>query len=449
MITAVRTRRFITLFFFGVIGLALVQCGGEPITGPGDATLNVTPQSLNFGEITERGSKTIRFSNPTSDSIIISSVTINEPSFSFGGGTPFQLNATESEEFDVNFNYSAYSGQDSVFMKIVHSDSANSPLIVNIVTPYKRVVTNISNSRYNEYPVGYSPGGSRILYYSDERTKGNNIYTMNTDGEDVQQLTNDGADNIPVSYSPDSTRILYYSNAAGGIYNIYTMASDGSDVQQLTNNGDDEYAVAYSHDGSMIAYYRNHEASDGTPNNEVYIMASDGSNPVRITSNDADDQPSVFSWNDQYLLFKSDRNNNLDIFRINVSGSGLKQLTEDPSDDYATDVDSDNRVLIYSGRDGRREAYTMSIEGTDLIRLTDNYWYDGPKVYDSTGGFVLLRSFKAGNQDVYKASIRGSVVERITSDPDEDRPVAFSPDDANILFYSFRNGNAQVYVTNN
>lgn len=48
-------------------------------------------------------------------------------------------------------------------------------------------------------------------------------------------------------------RIAFESNISGN-YEIYTMSSDGSDLQQVTSNGVSDGSASWSPDGSKIAY---------------------------------------------------------------------------------------------------------------------------------------------------------------------------------------------------
>jgi TolB protein len=64
-------------------------------------------------------------------------------------------------------------------------------------------------------------------------------------------------------------------------------------------------------------------------------MDADGKNPTNLTNNPADDV--VYSWSADgtQIAFDSDRNNNRDIYIMNVDGSGLTRLTDNPAYDGA------------------------------------------------------------------------------------------------------------------
>jgi TolB protein len=85
----------------------------------------------------------------------------------------------------------------------------------------------------------WAPDGSSILFRSNEDV-GNftksQLYTIHPDGSGLAQLTHVGGGTklLSASFSPDGTRIVFAMAPRGRLPELYTMASDGSDVQQVT-----------------------------------------------------------------------------------------------------------------------------------------------------------------------------------------------------------------------
>ena len=81
----------------------------------------------------------------------------------------------------------------------------------------------------------WSPDGSKIAFNSRRNFRGNDIFVIATEGEELERLTDrQGASRSPV-YSPDGTKIAFVSKRGGG-YNIYLMDINGSNVVKLTRD---------------------------------------------------------------------------------------------------------------------------------------------------------------------------------------------------------------------
>jgi TolB protein len=85
----------------------------------------------------------------------------------------------------------------------------------------------------------WAPDGSRILFRSNEDVGDfakSQLYTIRPDGSGLTQVTHrSGATKLlSASFSPDGTRIVFAMAPKGRLPDLYTMATDGSDVQRVT-----------------------------------------------------------------------------------------------------------------------------------------------------------------------------------------------------------------------
>jgi len=129
-------------------------------------------------------------------------------------------------------------------------------------------VVALADSTADDHWLTLTPDESQIVYSS-----GGDIWIMNIDGSDKQQLTSDPADDFESAVSPDGTKIAFASNRSGND-DIWIMDIDGSDMQNLTNHPGNEAWPFFSADGSLI-YFQTDRL--GVRAN-IMMMEPDGSN---------------------------------------------------------------------------------------------------------------------------------------------------------------------------
>jgi Tol biopolymer transport system component len=101
-----------------------------------------------------------------------------------------------------------------------------------------------AGSLFNDWPA-WSPDGSQIAFsaVSTEGGGHRDIYVINTDGTNLQQLTlTEDVDELGPAWSPDGTRIVFQANPNGN-WDIYVMnvedalqGADGTDPRPLTTD---------------------------------------------------------------------------------------------------------------------------------------------------------------------------------------------------------------------
>ncbi len=234
----------------------------------------------------------------------------------------------------------------------------------------------------------WSPDDSKITYIrNDIGAAGNfNIFTINVDGTNRIQLTNQN-DNYSPNYLPDNSAIIYTS-LNGTLSGVYKMNTDGTNKQLLSPLGKSFGVSSISPDGKMIAI--NSEDWNGT---QIFVMNVDGSKLKQLTftveknyydigfPRGGNCNP-VWSPNSSRIAYVSLENTTPDIFIINSNGSGNKRLTDSQLRDESPCWTKDgNYILFSSNRDinaGGHEIYIMRTDGLLQTPLTK---YIGDDVY--------------------------------------------------------------------
>lgn len=116
---------------------------------------------------------------------------------------------------------------------LTRPDQANGKRQIYSVEPDGRLETAIisDDSFINANcfnPVASFTNPVRILFVSDrdvddQGRRNNNIYVMNADGSQIQQLTANGSNDILPSWSPTDPSTVYFLSNRGGAYNLWRL----------------------------------------------------------------------------------------------------------------------------------------------------------------------------------------------------------------------------------
>ena len=171
-----------------------------------------------------------------------------------------------------------------------------------------------------------SPKGDKIVFTS-MRDGDLDIYTMNTDGSDVRRLTDGiGYDGGPF-FSPDGEKIVYRTRhpsdpeeiadyqallAEGMIrpskLEIWVMDADGSNKQQITDLGVAAFAPFFHPSGEKIIFSSNFGDPSGREF-DLWMVDLSGENMERITFTEGFDGFPMWSPDGKTFVFCSNRNN--------------------------------------------------------------------------------------------------------------------------------------------
>ena len=187
----------------------------------------------------------------------------------------------------------------------------------------KQLTENVGFNR----GVAVSPDGQYIVFVST-RDGRQHLRRMNTDGSNLQKLTDGLRDNVP-TISPDSQWVVYRSNNSGR-NSIFKISINGGEPVRVTEKGAGIPSV--SPDGKLIACSYLNEAERSL---KVALIPFEGGAPLRLLPLQSFPNPAFFQWtNDGRALYYINTERGVsNIWQLPVDGSAPQPVTHFTSED--------------------------------------------------------------------------------------------------------------------
>ena len=217
--------------------------------------------------------------------------------------------------------------------------------------------TLVDNNGFNDQSPSWSPNGQMIAF-----SRSGQIYTMDSTGANQTATGEYGYD---PTFSPDGTKIAFDDGY------IYTMNTNGSAVTQITNSGYTDADPSWSPDGSTIAFDRCC-ASNGR--SQIAKVAKTGGTVTLLDNNGYNDSDPDWSPNGSTLVFDRYNTNTYDpqIWTMSSTGANQTQLTS--GDDYWPSYSPDGTKITFSR--AYYQIYEMTSTGANQTNVTNDGYDD-------------------------------------------------------------------------
>ncbi len=286
-----------------------------------------------------------------------------------------------------------------------------------VTDSYGSFITQITKNKYIDFKPTISFDGKKLAFVSD-RSGNREIFIADINWLDghskwtasnLLNITNSIENDWTPNFSPISNKIVYSTYfPQNDNYDIYIMNYDGSQKENLTNTASYEKFPQFSPDGSFIIYQGWQKGKM-----EIFFTSLLDRNRVNLTrsisSNDIISHGNAFSPDGQLVVFTSDRDGNRDIYLMNTNGDNQQQITEHSSDDYEPSFSSDGQSIVFtSERDGNKEIYIYDLVENKIRNLTKNSGDDWNPRFFNDSEKVIFQSKRDGNWEIYSMKSNGS-----------------------------------------
>lgn len=273
-------------------------------------------------------------------------------------------------------------------------------------------------------PTGVPVANGRIAFSSMSDAGKLQIYTMNSDGTDVQHVSTDQAssDLSSPSWSRDALRLIYTAlngaqpeivdrPSSGGSFRLLELdASTDNDPVYVPGDPAGGYVWASDRDGDMEIYY-------STPTTA----------PKQITTNTASDEAPTVSNDGRYVVYHSDLDGDFDLYRLELSSSydpvgtpvnltqeaGAAPKTTEVSPDYALNTNS----IVFSGNEhGDYDIFKLDLTTMAESHLTTDAANEYHPTMSPDGTQVAFVRDVGGNLEIFRqATLEGQTATNISN----------------------------------
>jgi TolB protein len=312
-------------------------------------------------------------------------------------------------------------------------------------------------------PSGASPPELRVL-------GGKTDYSVVTPKKaSPQELPTWRIPNVPSSaeayYAPDNYHVIAQTQDPDAVRTpgrnsgalTWIFSDDGKTKWRINDRGQD--ACSYFHpDGKRIVFTSTRDHMDmpignwSDQNNypqgaELYIADLDGGNRKRLTNNTYYDAEISISPDGQKIVFTRQVEGALDLYMMNIDGTGERKLTDTPDwqegapfflpDSKTITTRAWSRAIYGTRRPTPMTIFTINTETGERIQRTHDDWMNWAP-YPAPDGrhYVFVRPLtdNPSNWEIFLGDLEGGEPVRLTFNDSFDGFPAISPDGTKMLF---------------
>ena len=272
-------------------------------------------------------------------------------------------------------------------------------------------IINLTQSPEMEMSASWSPDGGQIVFDREVGEDEIAIFIMEAAGQNPQRITFEPGRNFSPSWSPDGNKIAFLSdrNSTSG---IYTMDTDGQNVQQIAHNQPKfDGPPVWSPDGRWLAFM----SGDDQGGRGLYVTNPQGHNENLIVHLGRPSL-SVLNWDrpawspdSQHLIYVVEEQKAEGLMKIRIDGDMPTQLKTGELVNWLSPVWSpggDN--LLFSAREAREPMFLVEYRILLMnLDISQKHAFVLPRAFEKDWGFDRLVWGPDGSQLILSVAAGG------------------------------------------
>ena len=291
------------------------------------------------------------------------------------------------------------------------------------------------------YNVGKpDPGSAQVI---------GKLYYGPVDADGAKKVAREFAADILQQFGAKSlagTKIYFVSDRTGN-KEIWSMDYDGSNQRQLTQYKSVSTMPAVSPDGKMVAFTT---YAQGNPKIMIYSTETNRRLPFYNPVSSAVETPE-FTPDMQHILYGASLDGWVQICIADLNGGNMRRLSHVRAIEVSPKVNPQNpsQMLFISGRGGSEQMWRMNIDGGDLAQLTNGEGYVANPAWSPNGqliAFAWTSGYEPGAYNIFVMDVAKRQPIQLTHGLGRNENPWWAPDGVHLVFSSKRGQVTQLYT---
>jgi serine/threonine protein kinase/Tol biopolymer transport system component len=292
--------------------------------------------------------------------------------------------------------------------------------------------------------MGWLADGSGLLILATAgKTSSHQIWHLSKLGGEAHPLTNNLNRYVDLSLTADSGTVATVEYGEQG--NIWIVPSDDvARARQITSRVDlieGSGGISWTLDGRIVYSSVADDARD------IWIINTDGKNQKQLTSNARINNQQSVTPDGRYIFFLSDRTGAPHIWRMDLDGGDLKQITNGAGEQSPVGS-PDGRWVVYRMVFGENTLWRVPVDGGEPERLTDKS-ADGAVAFSLDGQSIAYCTEEDGALRLVIMPFAGGRPLRTFDVPPTILGVAgvrWTPDGRDLAYTGTRDGVSNIWI---
>lgn len=254
------------------------------------------------------------------------------------------------------------------------------------------------------------------------------------------------------------SRIVVSSDRGGDSFKeIYLMDWDGANPTPVSNHKSISFSPTWDHDAKTIAYSSFiQRKKTKTRNADLFLYELASKKRWLVSYRKGMNSGASFEPGGKHLLVTLSEKGSPDIFRLNLDGEIVDQLTRGPMGALNVEpaASPDGKKFAFSSdRAGQPMIYVANRDGSGVDRLTIQGKYNASPAWSPDGKLLAFSGWDDDHFDIFILDVATRKIEKVTKAKkangrwaNNEDPV-FSPDGRLVMFTSNRTGKNQIFIS--